>query len=126
MLLPHANQFYQAVDRKFYSNTSVLCRADKYILYRGDYKNHKGIPALPFSKTNNVIAKPKPKSYPKELNTIGDHIRAWRLDNQLFQSDVASLLGVTEESVYNWEKGINPLKRQIPEIAIMLGYVPLK
>ena len=61
------------------------------------------IPALPFSKMRERVTKPKPVSYPKELITIGDHLRAWRLDNGLLQSDVATILGVCEDSIVGWE-----------------------
>lgn len=68
---------------------------------------------------------PAPKGMPKELKTIGDHIRAWRITNGLFQKDVASILGITEESLVRWERGTTPYMRYMPGIINMIGYVPL-
>jgi DNA-binding XRE family transcriptional regulator len=30
---------------------------------------------------------------------MGDHIRAWRIDNKLLQADVAKRLGVCEDTI---------------------------
>jgi len=51
-------------------------------------------------------SKPLPEAYPKELKTLGDHLRKARLDKGLFQKDLAELIGVTEKSTVNWEWGI--------------------
>ncbi len=70
---------------------------------------------------------PKPEGYPKELNTIGDHIRAWRLDNKLLQADVAEILSVCEDTVTGWEmRNTVPSIGQIPGIVKMIGYLPVK
>ena len=67
-----------------------------------------------------------PKGMPKELKTIGDHIRAWRINQGLYQKDVAKILGITEESVVLWEVGgTTPFIRYLPSIIKMIGYVPL-
>lgn len=64
---------------------------------------------------------------PKELKTIGDHIRAWRITNGLFQKDVAEILGISENSIMLWEvKGTTPFIRYMPGIINMIGYVPLQ
>jgi hypothetical protein len=39
--------------------------------------------ALPFCHTELRASKPKPSHYPKQLNTLGDHIRTRRLDLRL-------------------------------------------
>ncbi len=70
---------------------------------------------------------PKPEGYPKELNTIGDHIRAWRLDNKLLQVDVAEILSVCEDTVTGWEiRNTVPSIGQIPGIVKMIGYLPVR
>ena len=43
--------------------------------------------------------KAKVFGYPPELNTLGDHVRAARLDRGLFQKDVAKLVGVCTNTV---------------------------
>lgn len=64
--------------------------------------------------------------YPKELKTIGDHIRKRRLDLKLLQSDVAKRLGVIESTVWNWENNAtSPTFPYWPTIAEFLGYNPL-
>jgi transcriptional regulator with XRE-family HTH domain len=42
-------------------------------------------------------------AYPKELRTLGDHLRKRRLDLGLLQRQVAEQLGVDKTTVYNWE-----------------------
>jgi len=80
---------------------------------------------LPFSRGQNIVALPKSESYPKQLMTIGNHIRAWRLNNHLSQANVAKILGVCEDSIVGWEtRGITPTVRQIPGIFRMIGYLP--
>jgi DNA-binding transcriptional regulator YiaG len=60
--------------------------------------------SLPICKIALKVKKPSNKPYPKELNTIGDQIKKKRLDLNLRQVDLAKLLGVTEDTIRNWEK----------------------
>ena len=70
-------------------------------------------------------SKPKSCAYPKELKTLGDHIRKRRLDLSLLQRDVAGKVGVEVSSVVNWEKGrATPELRYMPAILALLGYDP--
>src|SRR3990172_4051066 len=72
-----------------------------------------------------VAPKPLPSAYPKELNTIGDHIRKRRLDLKLFQEDVAKIIGVREFTITGWEKNrVSPRLHYIPKIIEFLGYNP--
>src|SRR3990172_2152482 len=72
-----------------------------------------------------VAPKPLPSAYPKELNTIGDHIRKRRLDLKLFQEAVAKIIGVQESTITNWEKNrVSPRLHYIPKIIDFLGYNP--
>ncbi|MBI2401928.1 MAG: helix-turn-helix transcriptional regulator [Gemmatimonadetes bacterium] len=69
--------------------------------------------------------KPPPPGYPRQLRTVGDDIRKRRLDSGLLQREVAGILGVTVDTVRNWEVGRNrPSQRQWPRIIEFLGYVP--
>ena len=101
--LPHADRSCLRADPKFYSGISAPLRVDKCILVQDDYRNHRDIPALPFSQSKNTVPRPKPESYPKILKTIGDHIRTWRIDNHLLQAEIAILLSVCEDTVVGWE-----------------------
>jgi DNA-binding XRE family transcriptional regulator len=62
---------------------------------------------------------------PNELGTIGDHIKARRIQLRLFQKDVAQQIGVHFASLQNWERNIGvPMPTQIPAVIRFLGYVP--
>ena len=83
--------------------------------------------ALPFSHITLKTQKPLSSAYPTTLNTIGDHLRKRRLDLELFQKDVAKMLGVGEPSIYNWENNLaEPAIKYIPKIIKFLGHVPFK
>lgn len=75
---------------------------------------------LPIRKTSNRPGNPK---YPKELITLGDHLRAKRLDLELEQKDVAKMIGVDTGSITNWELNrFPPAVRHYPKISDFLGY----
>ena len=48
------------------------------------------------------------------------------MDLGFFQWEVAAKIGVTESSVYNWERGKEPELVHIPKIIEFLGYVPFE
>ena len=63
---------------------------------------------------------------PTELNTIGDHIRRRRLEQKMLQKELGELIGLTENSVNNWEANTStPEVRYMPAIIEFLGYNPL-
>ncbi len=81
--------------------------------------------ALPFCHFTLKSQKPLPEAYPRELTTLGDHLRKKRLDLKLFQKDVAKIIGCDECSIWNWENNYNiPVLKFIPKIINFLGYVP--
>ncbi len=41
--------------------------------------------------------------YPINPKTIGEYHRKKRMDSRLMQSEVANIIGVSEESIWNWE-----------------------
>ena len=62
------------------------------------------------------IARPfsYPDGYPVNPKTIGEYIRKKRMDNRLMQSEVANIIGVSEESIWNWEHGrTKPSKKNL-------------
>jgi transcriptional regulator with XRE-family HTH domain len=69
--------------------------------------------------------KPKSPKYPKNLKSIGDHIRKKRLDLGLLQRNVAEQIAVSEATIYNWERNItSPQVYQIPSVIRFLDYDP--
>ena len=84
---------------------------------------HRNTVALPFCDVRLLAKKPLPGAYPKNLVTLGDHLRKRRLDLGLFQKDVAVTIGVDTNTITNWEKnGGGPQLQFIPKIADFLGY----
>jgi transcriptional regulator with XRE-family HTH domain len=59
---------------------------------------------------------------PKQLKTLGDHIRKRRIELRLFQREVADLVGADPGSVNAWERNYRrPALRRLPAIAAFLG-----
>lgn len=72
-----------------------------------------------------TASRPLSPAYPRELKTLGDHLRKRRLDLGLLQKDVARLLSVDGASAGNWENNRSSPKLQlIPKVIEFLGYVP--
>ena len=46
-------------------------------------------------------------AYPKDLKTIGDKLRKARLDKGMTQFEVAKIIGVTTDTITNWELNRN-------------------
>ena len=81
--------------------------------------------ALPCCHVTLSATKPKDRSYPAELNTIGDHLRKRSLDLGLLQKEVAGQMGVTKCTIQYWETNrVSPAIRFIPLINEFLGYDP--
>jgi transcriptional regulator with XRE-family HTH domain len=82
--------------------------------------------ALPFCSLKLKSNKPLSRQYPKEINTLGEHLRQRRLDLGLLQKEVAGKIGVTAGTIYDWER-----QRTLPEIRFIariiefLGYDPI-
>lgn len=66
-----------------------------------------------------------PPEYPRELRSIGDHLRTERLKRGLEQKDVAAILGVNVNTVTGWEVGRKlPKVSYLPAIIGFIGYDP--
>jgi transcriptional regulator with XRE-family HTH domain len=69
--------------------------------------------------------KPKPKGYPNEIITLGDHLRRRRLDLGLTQQQLAIKIKASKASIVSWEMNrYEPGVRYIPGIVSFLGYFP--
>ena len=70
-----------------------------------------------------LIAKKILHGYPKNIKTIGDHLRKKRLDLELSQKEVAQIIGVSEATIWNWENNRkSPKVSFLPKIFEFLGY----
>ena len=50
--------------------------------------------------------------YPKNPKNFGERLRKKRMDKRLTMKDIATRLGVSETTVYNWEiRGIKPYRK---------------
>jgi transcriptional regulator with XRE-family HTH domain len=82
--------------------------------------------SLPFCHISLTVSKPKGSEYPKELKTLGDHLRKRRLDLKLLQKDVGQRIGGSVSDVWNWENNrVIPAVKFIPAIIAFLGYNPM-
>ncbi|MCP4252743.1 MAG: hypothetical protein GY775_04930 [Candidatus Scalindua sp.] len=64
-----------------------------------------------------VVCAARPFTYPANPKTIGEYIRKKSMDSRLMQSEVASIIGVSAESVWNWEHGrTKPSKKNLETI----------
>ena len=81
---------------------------------------------MPFCHFEIRAPRRKSSQYPKQVNTLGDHIRARRLDLNLLQKQIADQIGVHPLTITNWESNESPPEtRFIPAIIRFLGYDPL-
>ncbi|MEO0471104.1 MAG: helix-turn-helix transcriptional regulator [Bacteroidota bacterium] len=72
-----------------------------------------------------MVTKPLPNGYPEELQTVGDHLRAIRLDRNLRQHQVAEIIGVSGCTINFWENNIHTPRAQYwGNIIAFLGYDP--
>ena len=68
---------------------------------------------------------PPPRGCPRELQTLGDHVKKVRLDRGLFQEHLAREFGVSVGTVMNWEKNLTRVAtRYLPKVVAFLGYDP--
>jgi DNA-binding XRE family transcriptional regulator len=90
----------------------------------GHLPQRRNIPALPFCQVTLRAIRQK-EGYPKQLRSLGDHIRRRRLDLGLRQRDVVAALGAGPDTVCHWETGrTGPPLGVVPRIVEFLGYDP--
>lgn len=95
------------------------------ILFGWNRSNRKETVALPSCKPHIFRCLRKSHRYPQKLITLGDHIKARRLDLGYEQKDAANILKVSETSIMRWENNYNqPEMQNYPAIMNFLGYCP--
>ena len=81
---------------------------------------------MPFCHIKLRALRNKVTISPTQINSLGDHIRARRLDRKLLQRQVATQIGVHEMTITGWERNATiPEDRYMPAIIQFLGYNPL-
>ncbi|MCP4181198.1 MAG: transcriptional regulator [bacterium] len=70
--------------------------------------------------------KPKCSRYPKEVLTAGDELRSVRLDRGFTQHQVAKMIGVNRNFIYEMELGkhTNTIYA-LHKVYLFLGYIPI-
>jgi DNA-binding XRE family transcriptional regulator len=77
-------------------------------------------PVYLFSKSINWLD--FDPTYPKNPKTLGDYIRKYRMEKGLLIKELAKELGVTEDTVINWEvRGVRPCGKHLERIT---GFIP--
>jgi len=62
------------------------------------------------------------KNYPASPKTLGERIRKARMDAGLQIKDLASMIGVSKDSVMNWEtRGIKPAPWNLENVAAVIA-----
>jgi transcriptional regulator with XRE-family HTH domain len=86
---------------------------------------HMDTVALPFSRLRLTADKPRSRRYPKQINTLGDHILTRRLDLQLTRKQASAILRTNDRTLENWERQRTRVAvRHMPAIIAFLGYNP--
>jgi len=64
-------------------------------------------------------------TYPRNPNTLADHIRKYRKDKGISQVELAEKFGVDEMTIVNWEKGrTKPMRKSLEKIKTTIGFEP--
>ena len=74
-------------------------------------------------KISLTVQRPKtfPVGYPLKPKTLGERIKKKRMDMGLFQKDVARIMGVSTDTIANWEKGwTKPCRKNVSKIGLFL------
>ncbi len=94
-------------------------------LLGGENNLHSNIPALPCFQQKQRLRKNKTVFIPKIPSFLGGHIKKKRLEQRMYQTDVARLFNVTPDSITYWENNrFEPQVQYYPRIIDFLGYFP--
>ncbi|SOD17643.1 helix-turn-helix domain-containing protein [Pedobacter xixiisoli] len=78
---------------------------------------------LPCLRFQNYTIKPFAQSYPKEPQSIGEHIKKRRFDLNLMQSDIAATFGVSIATIHLWETNrAEPMVKYYAKISDFLQF----
>lgn len=72
-----------------------------------------------------TVKSPKPKDYSEAPQSLGEHLKKRRRELGLLQREAGERMGVSAETVSNWEIGkTKPAPSQFKPVAGFLGYDP--
>jgi len=81
---------------------------------------------IPFARYGETVQLPKKQGYPKDPQTVGEHIKKRRMDLGLRQCDISEQLGISLATMTVWENNHGePQVNFYPKIIKFLGYMPL-
>jgi transposase len=81
---------------------------------------------VPFCRQTPLTLKAlRAKDYPETPGTLGEHLKKRRKELGLLQREVAERMGVSTDTVVNWEKdNTKPVAAQFKPVVVFLGYDP--
>jgi transcriptional regulator with XRE-family HTH domain len=80
---------------------------------------------VPYSKLDTTVPLPDKRPFPKELQTVGNHIKQVRLYRNILIKDVIDFLKIDRETLRGWELNLfEPHVSHYPLIISFLGYNP--
>lgn len=86
---------------------------------------HIPMVVLHYSKTDGMVKKPYGQGYPTHPKTLGDYMRRRRMELRMLQKDVASFVGVSEDTITFWENNrTDPTAKYVSKIIQFIGIVP--
>jgi transcriptional regulator with XRE-family HTH domain len=72
-----------------------------------------------------TVKSKKPKDYSEQPQSLGEHIKKRRRELRLLQREAGERMGVSAETVANWEKDrTKPVPSQFGVVILFLGYDP--
>jgi DNA-binding transcriptional regulator YiaG len=80
---------------------------------------------VPFSELDVSVPLPDKRTFPSQLQSVGDHLRQARLVRNIQIKDVITTLGISRETLRGWEGNqFEPHVSHYPAIVQFLGYNP--
>jgi len=81
---------------------------------------------VPFCRQTPLTLKAlRAKDYPEKPQTLGEHLKKRRRELGLLQREAAERMGVSTDTVVNWEKDrTKPIAAQFRPVVTFLGYDP--
>jgi len=73
-----------------------------------------------YKNSHPLVVTPRMSLHPDR--TLGKCTRKWRVEQGLFQVDLAKRIGVNEMTIVNWERGgTKPTKKNLERLEIIWG-----